>query len=197
MLYITRCLVCDQYRTVELQLTCEYWTLISAWDCELATILRRPISKSTVNDAVGCCRDPIHSNAEHSPYYPSNMFGYFRQVLYISLLVTNAIAILNDRFLHRGKLGSDLGRTQLEVSHPGVSSIRRLSRPQSRSSSALAYADDISVGWSTRSAQSTNAGFGQAPNSYDTSFGNEISIKTKLVNLIEATRTLMRSKFKR
>ncbi|KAI9638225.1 ER-to-golgi transport membrane protein [Dioszegia hungarica] len=77
------------------------------------------------------------------------VFGYFRQVLYISLLFTNAIAILNEeRFLAK-------------------------------------------IGWSTRSAQAANAGFGHAPNAYD-AFGGEVSIKSKLVNLISATRTLMR-----
>lgn len=62
----------------------------------------------------------------------------------------------------------------------------------------------FAVGWSTRSSQSANSGFGNAsnPNIYDGSFGtggngsggNEgTSIKAKLVNLISATRTLMRS----
>ncbi|KAK1925460.1 putative integral membrane protein required for ER to Golgi transport [Papiliotrema laurentii] len=53
------------------------------------------------------------------------------------------------------------------------------------------------IGWSTRTTQQANAGFGHAsnPNIYDQSFGggNEgASIKSKLINLISATRTLMR-----
>ena len=55
-----------------------------------------------------------------------------------------------------------------------------------------------SVGWSTRTPPNANAGFGHAanPNIYGGSEygGNEgTSVKGKLVNLIGATRTLMRS----
>jgi hypothetical protein len=97
------------------------------------------------------------------------VFGYFRQVLYISLLSTNAIAILNeDRFLAK-------------------------SEPAGRHSYRTCSLTSFTVGWSTRSQQSANAGFGHAPNAYDTAFGGtEVSVKAKLVNLIGATRTLMR-----
>jgi hypothetical protein len=67
------------------------------------------------------------------------------------------------------------------------------------SPSPLQYSlTNLIVGWSTRTAQQANAGFGHAsnPNIYDQSFGggNEgASIKSKLINLISATRTLMRS----
>ena len=61
---------------------------------------------------------------------------------------------------------------------------------------------DPSVGWSNRSAASANAGFGHAPNAhmYDQSLNasaDNASIKAKLVNLISATRTLMRSESSR
>ena len=52
------------------------------------------------------------------------------------------------------------------------------------------------VGWSTRSAANANSGFGHAPNAnlYDNnaSAGGDAGVKAKLVNLISATRTLMR-----
>ncbi|TYJ56533.1 hypothetical protein B9479_002780 [Cryptococcus floricola] len=90
------------------------------------------------------------------------VWGYFGSLLYIGLLFTNAIAILNEeRFLAR-------------------------------------------IGWSTRSHAAANQGFGHSPTPhlYDapgsaTSFGGGGSgegpgVKAKLVNLISATRTLMR-----
>ncbi|ORY29340.1 Yos1-like protein [Naematelia encephala] len=89
------------------------------------------------------------------------VFNYFGHILYIGLLLTNAIAILNEeRFLAK-------------------------------------------IGWSTRSPTSVNQGFGHAqnPNIYGDAFGSTsgvgagdggLSIKSKLVNLIGATRTLMR-----
>ncbi|WVR06068.1 hypothetical protein IAU60_003096 [Kwoniella sp. DSM 27419] len=85
------------------------------------------------------------------------IFGYFGSLLYIGLLLTNAVAILNEeRFLAR-------------------------------------------IGWSNSGAPSANAGFGHSanPNIYGDAFGgpggNEgASVKAKMVNLISATRTLMR-----
>ncbi|OCF74029.1 hypothetical protein I204_05879 [Kwoniella mangroviensis CBS 8886] len=87
------------------------------------------------------------------------IFGYFGNLLYIGLLLTNAIAILNEeRFLAR-------------------------------------------IGWSssTRSNANSNVGFGHSPNPhiYSDAFGQGSNegpgVKAKLVNLISATRTLMRS----
>ncbi|WVW82544.1 hypothetical protein I302_104555 [Kwoniella bestiolae CBS 10118] len=86
------------------------------------------------------------------------IFGYFGNLLYIGLLLTNAIAILNEeRFLAR-------------------------------------------IGWSsaTPSSSQSNVGFGHSPNPhmYGDAFGQNNSdgpgVKAKLVNLISATRTLMR-----
>ncbi|WWC66191.1 uncharacterized protein I206_100092 [Kwoniella pini CBS 10737] len=84
------------------------------------------------------------------------IFGYFGNLLYIGLLLTNAIAILNEeRFLAR-------------------------------------------IGWSSSTASSSNAGFGQSPNPhmYNDAFGQNVNegpgVKAKLINLISATRTLMR-----
>lgn len=59
------------------------------------------------------------------------------------------------------------------------------------------------VGWSTRVPSTANAGFGHspAPQMFDTAgFGGAsgsegAGVKAKLVNLIGATRTLMRSEF--
>ncbi|KAK6905932.1 hypothetical protein I203_106767 [Kwoniella mangroviensis CBS 8507] len=86
------------------------------------------------------------------------IFGYFGNLLYIGLLLTNAIAILNEeRFLAR-------------------------------------------IGWSssTPSNANSNVGFGHSPNPhiYSDAFGQGSNegpgVKAKLVNLISATRTLMR-----
>ncbi|WVQ82468.1 hypothetical protein IAT38_004597 [Cryptococcus sp. DSM 104549] len=86
------------------------------------------------------------------------VWGYFGSLLYIGLLFTNAIAILNEeRFLAR-------------------------------------------IGWSTRTPTAANSGFGHSPTPglYDSGFNNGMSsgdgpgVKAKLVNLIGATRTLMR-----
>ncbi|KAK4687157.1 immediate early response 3-interacting protein 1, partial [Tremellales sp. Uapishka_1] len=52
------------------------------------------------------------------------------------------------------------------------------------------------IGWTNRSGGNTNSGFGTIPsnpNIYDGGHSSgEVSIKAKLINLIEATRTLMR-----
>ncbi|KAK8866121.1 hypothetical protein IAR55_001272 [Kwoniella newhampshirensis] len=86
------------------------------------------------------------------------VWSYFGSLLYIGLLLTNAIAILNEeRFLAR-------------------------------------------IGWSTKSPANINAGFGHSPTPgiYDNSFGvnpnggDGPGVKAKLINLISATRTLMR-----
>lgn len=53
-------------------------------------------------------------------------------------------------------------------------------------------AADGPVGWSTRSAQAANAGFGQVQNAHLYE-GESPSVKAKLVTLISAIRTLMRS----
>nr|XP_018267375.1 uncharacterized protein I303_01361 [Kwoniella dejecticola CBS 10117]OBR89533.1 hypothetical protein I303_01361 [Kwoniella dejecticola CBS 10117] len=81
------------------------------------------------------------------------IFGYFGNLLYIGLLLTNAIAILNEeRFLARTSTAST----------------------------------------------TSNAGFGQSPNPhmYNDAFGQGANdgpgVKAKLINLISATRTLMR-----
>ncbi|WWC86460.1 uncharacterized protein L201_001337 [Kwoniella dendrophila CBS 6074] len=86
------------------------------------------------------------------------IFGYFGNLLYIGLLLTNAIAILNEeRFLAR-------------------------------------------IGWSSSTTQTTNSGFGHSPNPHmygGDAFGGQSTnegpgVKAKLINLISATRTLMR-----
>lgn len=110
------------------------------------------------------------------------VLGYFGfgHIIYVSLLFTNAIAILNEeRFLAKSQCHSTF-----------VSIVVVLTQ---------------SVGWSTRTPQNVNVGFGNVPhnpNVYDgTSFGGGggegVSIKSKLVNLISATRTLMRSELSR
>nr|ODN96685.1 hypothetical protein L204_03394 [Cryptococcus depauperatus CBS 7855] len=57
------------------------------------------------------------------------------------------------------------------------------------------------VGWSTRSPPTANSGFGHSPNPqlYDArgtfgepAGGEGVSVKAKVINLIGATRTLMR-----
>lgn len=114
------------------------------------------------------------------------MFSYFGSILYVGLLFTNAIAILNEeRFLAKSK------------------SLLLLITPHHRFHPRSFQSTEVSaltapVGWSTRSAASANAGFGHAPNAhmYDQSLGSaggDPSVKSKLVNLISATRTLMRS----
>nr|XP_031857163.1 uncharacterized protein CI109_007432 [Kwoniella shandongensis]KAA5524235.1 hypothetical protein CI109_007432 [Kwoniella shandongensis] len=87
------------------------------------------------------------------------VWSYFGSLLYIGLLLTNAIAILNEeRFLAR-------------------------------------------IGWSTKSPSNINAGFGHSPTPgiYDNPAfgggnpnGDGPGVKAKLINLISATRTLMR-----
>ncbi|RSH93021.1 hypothetical protein EHS25_008469 [Saitozyma podzolica] len=86
------------------------------------------------------------------------VFAYFSQMLYVALLLTNAVAILNEeRFLAK-------------------------------------------IGWSNRPSMAANSGFGhvpQNPHVYDGSGlggaqGEGATVKAKLVNLISATRTLMR-----
>ncbi|KIR27859.1 hypothetical protein I307_02779 [Cryptococcus deuterogattii 99/473] len=108
------------------------------------------------------------------------VFGYFGSLFYIGLLFTNAIAILNEeRFLARS--ASMHCSTFVSTSYPPI-------RYQN------------TVGWSTRVPSTANAGFGHspAPQMFDTAgFGGAsgsegAGVKAKLVNLIGATRTLMR-----
>jgi hypothetical protein len=108
------------------------------------------------------------------------VFAYFSQMLYVALLLTNAVAILNEeRFLAK--------------STPWSRSLSRLL--------ALVFlADRAAVGWSNRPSTAANSGFGhvpQNPHVYDGSGfggaqGEGATVKAKLVNLISATRTLMR-----
>ncbi|WVQ97645.1 hypothetical protein IAU59_004759 [Kwoniella sp. CBS 9459] len=87
------------------------------------------------------------------------IFGYFGSLLYIGLLLTNAVAILNEeRFLAR-------------------------------------------IGWSNATVPSANAGFGHSPNPHvyggdafggGQGQGDGPGVKAKMINLIGATRTLMR-----
>lgn len=97
------------------------------------------------------------------------MLGTFLQV---SLLFINAIAILNEeRFLARS----------MSRIHP----------------SSLDDINTVPVGWVSTSrsqAQNANVGYNQG---YDqTGYGNQdVSIKARLIDLISAVRTLMRSEW--
>jgi hypothetical protein len=112
-------------------------------------------------------------------------------IIYVALLLTNAIAILSEeRFLAKSK-----------SKYLSSSSTRM----QSRTSS---YSHLSTVGWSTYSAQqiasSSNAGFGSVP-SYNNdpnagsagvvgaASGEGQGVKARLINLIAAVRTLLRS----
>jgi hypothetical protein len=110
------------------------------------------------------------------------VFAYFSQMLYVALLLTNAVAILNEeRFLAKSTPWCRSSFT------------RWLAR-------VLLLADHAVVGWSNRPSMAANSGFGhvpQNPHVYDGSGlggvqGEGATVKAKLVNLISATRTLMR-----
>ena len=101
-----------------------------------------------------------------------NFFFGFGTIIYVSLLVTNAIAILSEeRFLARGKFPFLLCFT--------------LTIP--------------AVGWSANASRNTNSGFGSAPHAFGNGYsqdgmqGDGPGIKDKLIHLITAVRTLMRS----
>ena len=125
------------------------------------------------------------------------VFGYFGQIFYISLLFTNAIAILNEeRFLAKSRF-----LFFFIPSHPLTCLSFHLNPSSTRMDWLEIDTVPMIVGWSTRTPQQVNAGFGHAPNTnmYDSSAfggGNDGGgVKAKLVNLIGATRTLMRSKW--
>ena len=116
------------------------------------------------------------------------MVYFFGTALYVGLLLTNAIAILSEeRFLAKSKL-SFLPAMHL---HP------------------IDCSSLSPVGWSTLSysqaQQSANAGFGNVPHDPYSSFGSggngngedaltgQQGIKQRLIALISAVRTLMRS----
>lgn len=93
-------------------------------------------------------------------------------ILYVSLLLINAMAVLSeDRFLAR----SVFSASPLSFCHS--------SRPY------------FAVGWTSTQPQSSNAAFHQ---SYDQSgYGyaqQDVGVKVRIINLISAVRTLMRSK---
>lgn len=115
------------------------------------------------------------------------MVYFFGTALYVGLLLTNAIAILSEeRFLAKSKLNPRL---------PEPPPVLILLSSQ--------------VGWSTLSysqaQQSANAGFGNVPHDPYSSFGaggngngedaltGQQGIKQRLIALISAVRTLMRS----
>lgn len=91
-------------------------------------------------------------------------------ILYVSLLLINAVAVLSeDRFLARSVFSFFPCPNS---THP-----------------------PFAVGWTSTQPQNTNAGFHQ---SYDQSgYGyaqQDVGVKVRLINLISAVRTLMRSK---
>lgn len=97
------------------------------------------------------------------------MFPLLGTIIYVVLLLVNAMAVLSeDRFLARSELFSRLRAKNHE------------------------FLTCLAVGWSSSQPQN-NAGYNQ----YDqTGYGNpgEVSMKSKLIDLISAVRTLMRSK---
>jgi hypothetical protein len=102
---------------------------------------------------------------------PTKMLG---TIIYVSLLVVNSMAVLSeDRFLARSELRSLFSTCRI---------LTRYNRNQ--------------VGWASSQVPNGNAGFHQT---YDpqTGYGvqqqGEISMKARLVDLISAVRTLMRS----
>lgn len=121
------------------------------------------------------------------------VFGYFGSLFYIGLLFTNAIAILNEeRFLARSASVSVISHQMMMLTGMLPFSFFQWIRQPARVQT---------VGWSTRVSSTANAGFGHspAPQMFDTAgFGGAsgsegAGVKAKLVNLIGATRTLMRS----
>ena len=121
------------------------------------------------------------------------VFNYFGNIIYVSLLLTNAVAILNEeRFL---------AKSEYSASRPTQWHLQLFTcTPLTIISVLYGIHTEATVGWSTRVSSIANAGFGHAsnPNVYDgAGFGNnsEPTVKSKLVNLIGATRTLMRSMY--
>lgn len=124
------------------------------------------------------------------------VFGYFGSLFYIGLLFTNAIAILNEeRFLARSAFVSVISHQMVILT--GMLPLSFFPLPINPST----HSPQKTVGWSTRIPSTANAGFGHspAPQMFDTAgFGGPsgsegAGVKAKLVNLIGATRTLMRS----
>ncbi|KAG6378557.1 hypothetical protein JVT61DRAFT_12822 [Boletus reticuloceps] len=92
-------------------------------------------------------------------------------ILYVALLLINAVAVLSeDRFLARSAFY--LPHSPAHLTHPS-----------------------FTVGWASTQPQNSNAGFHQ---SYDQSgYGyaqQDVGVKVRIINLISAVRTLMRSK---
>jgi hypothetical protein len=112
---------------------------------------------------------------------------FLGSILYVGLLLTNAIAVLSEeRFLARS------------------ASCPLLFRYPSTAILTPPFSHSPTVGWSTLSTShlqtSANAGFGHVPNTYDAggaAFGQPgtegQSIKARMITLIAAVRTLMRS----
>lgn len=94
-------------------------------------------------------------------------------ILYVSLLLINAMAVLSeDRFLARSALP--------------VCSLLMLS---------YSCIFRCAVGWASTQVQAGQAGYGQGyAQPYDQQ-GQDVGMKGRLINLISAVRTLMRSAF--
>lgn len=111
----------------------------------------------------------------------STMLG---RLLYVFLLLTNALAVLSeDRFLARSTFWTSVASDWLLIGLGYYPSPCCLSK----------------VGWGTAQAQPVNQGFGQTyTQQYDQqgySAGQDVGVKGRLINLISAVRTLMRSKY--
>lgn len=105
------------------------------------------------------------------------------RLLYVFLLLTNALAVLSeDRFLARSTFWDYASSDPLLTGLASYSPSCRL----------------LAVGWGSAQAQPVNQGFGQPyAQQYDQqgyAAGQDVGVKGRLINLISAVRTLMRSK---
>lgn len=137
---------------------------------------------------------------------PRTMVYFFGTALYVGLLLTNAIAILSEeRFLAkstspvRSRLRTNFSRlTNLRLLCSINTPLAPLHTSHQLSARSFGF-HPPAVGWSTLSytqaQQSANAGFGQDPYSLQSSdeAATQQGIKQRLIALIGAVRTLMRS----
>jgi hypothetical protein len=120
------------------------------------------------------------------------MFATFFSLLYVPLLLTNAVAILNEeRFLAKSAY-----LWCRRAWRAGKLASWRAARLLSRSLDVLTLTP---VGLSTRGSPAANSGFGAEP-SYNAAYGandRTVSMKSKAIGLISSVRTLMRREYNR
>lgn len=119
----------------------------------------------------------------------------FGGILYVVLLFINSMAVLSeDRFLARSTSFPSLSSLPLLTLHPCLPPTPHPTHPFS----LFSFLFHTKVGWSTvPTPNNPTVGFQQPYDQYGGSAGGvqDIGVKGRLINLIGAVRTLMRSMY--